>query len=79
MPKFKVVKEDKFGSEIEGEYDNREMAEARLIDVIANTISNFNDYESNDIDDIIEKGFERYGMGVIYIEEDGIKPSQILK
>ena len=79
MAKFKVIKEDKFGSEIEGEYDNREMAEARLIDVIANTISNFNDYESNDIDDIIEKGFERYGMGVIYIEEDGIKPSQISK
>jgi len=72
---YKVIHEsDTFGKEVEGEFEDREMAELRLIDVIANTISNFDDYDSNDIDEIRYNGFERYGRGVIYIETNGIDP-----
>ena len=75
MVKFKVIKDDDYnGLEIEGEYDNRDEAELRLVDVVANTVSNFDEYEYEDIDTIIKRGYENYGAGTIYIEEDGIKP-----
>lgn len=74
MAKYRVFKRDKFGKEKEGSYDNREMAELRLIDVIANTISNFDEYEYEDIEAIREQGYERYGSGAIWIEEDGVRP-----
>jgi hypothetical protein len=70
---FEVIKETKlFGKEVEGEYETREEAELRLIDVLAYTISNFDEYECADIDAVREQGYERYGSGVIYIVEDGI-------
>jgi hypothetical protein len=72
---YKVIhKSDSFGIEIEGEFSTRAEAELRLIDVIANTISNFDEYESEDIDCIMDKGFEHYGRGVIFIEENGRDP-----
>jgi len=74
--KFRVFKKDNFGDKTkEGSYDNRELAELRLIDVLAYTISNFDEYECEDIEAVREQGFERFGAGVIWIEEDGVRPN----
>jgi len=74
--KFRVFKKDNFGDKTkEGSYDNREMAELRLIDVLAYTVSNFDEYECEDIEAVREQGFERFGAGVIWIEEDGVRPN----
>ena len=76
MAQFKVIKESPvYGQEEEGEYDNREDAELRLIDVIAYTISNFDEYEHEDVEAIREQGYERFGAGIVFIEEDGIRPA----
>lgn len=72
--KYRVFKRDSFGKEKEGSYDNREEAELRLVDVLAYTISNFDEYDCRDIEDIREQGYERYGAGAIWIEEDGVRP-----
>ena len=74
--KYRVFRKDNFGDKTkEGSYDNREMAELRLIDVLAYTISNFDEYECEDIEAVREQGFERFGAGVIWIEEDGVRPN----
>ena len=74
--KFRVFKKDNFGDKTkEGSYDNRELAELRLIDVLAYTVSNFDEYECEDIEAVREQGFERFGAGVIWIEEDGVRPN----
>jgi len=75
MAEYKVIVESPvYGQEEEGIYDNREDAELRLIDVIAYTISNFDEYEHEDVEAIREQGYERYGAGIVFIEEDGIRP-----
>ena len=45
-----------------------------MIDVLAYSISNFNDYTDDDINAIREQGFEFFGAGAIWIEEDGVRP-----
>jgi len=73
--KYKVIKEsENFGREVVYETDDREDAETSLIDCIACTISNFDEYSCDDIDEIQYQGFEGYGNGIIYIEDNGDKP-----
>lgn len=71
---YKVIKVDDGEMEIHGEFENLYEAEERLISVIADTISNFDDYEPEDIESIIELGYENTSYGSIYIEDDGEVP-----
>jgi hypothetical protein len=71
---FIVIKAVDGEIEIKGEFKNRYEAEERLVEVIADTISNFDDYEPEDIESIIELGYENTSYGSIYIEEDGEVP-----
>lgn len=72
---FSVVKRTNGITEQEGVYDHRDQAELRLIDVLAYTISNFEDYDADDIQAIRDQGFERFGSGAVWIEEDGSRPN----
>jgi len=73
--KYRVFKKDSLGDKSkEGSYDNREDAELRLVDVVAYTVSNFDEYEHEDVEAIREQGYERFGAGIIWIEEDGVSP-----
>ena len=76
MSKFRVFKRVHGVKTKEGSFVNRDQAELRLIDVLAYSISNFNDYTDDDINAIREQGFEFFGAGAIWIEEDGIRPCQ---
>ena len=72
---FKVITDTVHnGLENEGEYETREEAELRMIDVIAYTNTHFNDYSASDLDVIRKRGYERIGMGTVFIEEDGVRP-----
>lgn len=76
--RFQVFKTDNYNGKVEeGSYDTREEAELRLVDIMAYTISNFDEYEFEDIDAVREQGYERFGAGIIWIEEDGISPIEI--
>jgi hypothetical protein len=75
MAKCRVFKKDNNGDKTkEGSFDNRLDAELRFVDVVASTVSNFDEYRDRDIDAIREQGYERFGAGVIWIEEDGVRP-----
>jgi|LakMenE01Jun11ns_1017448.scaffolds.fasta_scaffold9330276_2 hypothetical protein len=71
---YKVIKNIDEEVTVEGEFLTRDLAEERLIDVIADTISNFDDYDFEDIDAIMERGFENTSFGSMYIEEYGEIP-----
>jgi hypothetical protein len=78
MATYRVFKKDSSGDKSkEGSYDNRLDAELRFVDVVAYTVSNFDEYECADIDAIIEQGYERFGAGTIWIEEDGVRPVKV--
>ena len=47
-------------------------AEERLIDAVSDSISNFDEYTSCDIQAICEQGYENVNTYSINIEEDGI-------
>ena len=74
MTKYRVFKRSCGEKYKEGSYTSRDEAELRLIDVLAYSISNFNDYTDDDINAIREQGFEFFGAGAIWIEEDGVRP-----
>ncbi len=74
MAKFRVFSRTNGEKSKEGSFDTREEASLRLIDVLAYTISNFNEYDEDDIMQLEEQGYERFGTGAIWIEEDGIRP-----
>ena len=71
---FKVIKAVDDDVTVEGSFGTRDLAEERLIAVIADTITNFDDYEAEDIEAVIEQGYENTSYGSIYIEEDGEAP-----
>ena len=73
--KYRVFKRSNGEKSKEGSFDNREMAELRMIDVLAYTISNFDEYECEDVEAIRDQGYERFGAGAIWIEEDGVRPT----
>jgi len=76
--KYRVFKKDNYGDKSkEGSFDNRLDAELRFVDVVANTISNFDEYQEEDIDTIREQGYERFGAGIIWIEENGVRPVKV--
>ena len=76
--KYRVFKKDKYGDKSkEGSFDNRLDAELRFVDVVANTISNFDEYQEEDIDTIRNQGYERFGAGIIWIEENGVRPVKV--
>lgn len=67
---FKVViKRGKSTETYLSKITTREEAECRLIDAVSNTISNFDEYTSCDIDAIKEQGYENFGGGTIKIVE----------
>ena len=76
MSKFRVFKRVHGVKTKEGSFVNRDQAELRLIDVLAYSVSNFDEYSYNDIDDIRTIGYEFFGGGAIWIEEDGVRPCQ---
>jgi hypothetical protein len=71
---FKVIKVIDDEVTVEGSFGTRDLAENRLIAVIVETITNFDDYEAEDIEALIEQGYENTNYGSIYIEEDGEAP-----
>jgi len=73
--KYRVFKRSNDEKSKEGSYTSREEAELRLIDVVAYTISNFDEYDDRDVESIREQGYERFGAGAIWIEEDGVRPT----
>jgi hypothetical protein len=76
--KFRVFKKSSDGTKSkEGSFDNRLDAELRFVDVVAYTVSNFDEYRDRDVDAIREQGYERFGAGIIWIEEDGVRPVKI--
>lgn len=74
MTKYRVFKRVHGVKTKEGSFVNRDQAELRLIDVLAYSVSNFDEYSYNDIDDIRTIGYEFFGGGAIWIEEDGVRP-----
>lgn len=74
MAKFRVFKRSNGEKLKEGSYTNREEAELRLVDVLAYTVSNFDEYDDRDVETVREQGYERFGAGAIWIEEDGTRP-----
>jgi len=71
---FKVIIEKDNEKEIYSEVDNIDEAERDFLNAVENTISNFDDYTSDDIDEMVYNQYEYFGRGVIYIETDGLDP-----
>jgi len=44
-------------------------AERIFLDAVADTISNFDEYSSEDIDAIVYQQYENFGRGRVYFEE----------
>jgi len=70
---YEVIAEDHNGKrEVCATATTAEGAEASLIEVLEDTISNFDAYSAADIEAISEQKYERWGGGILFIEEDGV-------
>lgn len=50
--------------------DTEEMAQKTFLNILSETISNFDEYRSCDIDAILDSGREGFGSGELYISYD---------
>lgn len=75
MGTYKVMKKTINGEEEEifSTHSEHKVNKA-FIDEVSNTISNFDEYTEEDIEDIVAQGYERYGSGIVWIEDNGISP-----
>jgi|SaaInlStandDraft_4_1057021.scaffolds.fasta_scaffold04747_3 hypothetical protein len=71
---YTVIKIHNDETEVIDAFENRDDAERLLIEVISETVSNFNDYDTIHLDYIAQEGYDNYGAGTIYIDEDGFAP-----
>ena len=64
---YAVIKEVNGKKEIMWIGKDEDMARTKLVDYVASTISNADEYTSSDWDAIKDQGYENYGMGRVYI------------
>jgi len=65
---YKVVIERNKKEELVGVFDTIIEAEERFVEAVSNTISNFDEYTTEDIEIIKNQGYENFGAGKVYID-----------
>ena len=76
MSKYRVLfLDDNADVEVIEETESLSDANRVFLSVLECKISNYEDYTDEDISEILEQEYERFGGCVLYIETDGIAPS----
>lgn len=76
---FKVIRKSKFNDEVlvSNEFESKKEVEKAFLDVASVSISNFDEYDFEEIETILEQGYENFGSGTVYIEENGLIPKGV--